>query len=155
MKMLKSGNNFLFFAGAMAIFILFGAGVWFLAFIKKDGENSSPYSVFIREREYVLEVANSNIEREKGLGGRDNLCEGCGMLFVFEKPGRYAFWMKDMRFSLDIIWLSGDEVVFVAHDVSSNFSGVIESSVFADRVIEVNAGVANNIKEGERVKFLR
>lgn len=156
MKILKNINNYLFFAGAIAILILLGASFWFLIKTNKSSDQVYRFTrVAIGEKKYHLEIADSNVEREKGLGGRESLCKECGMLFVFEKHGQYAFWMKDMRFSLDIIWLSGDEVVFVAHDVSPDFSGVIESGIFADRVIEVNAGAANNIKEGERVKFLR
>src|SRR3989344_8724609 len=57
--------------------------------------------------EYTLEMANTDAVRAKGLSGRDELCLRCGMLFVFEQPGQYAFWMKDMRLPLDIVWLLG------------------------------------------------
>ena len=40
-----------------------------------------------------------------------------GMLFLYDEPGRYSFWMKNCRVSLDIIWLGGSfEVVEMAHD---------------------------------------
>lgn len=154
MKILKNINNYLFFAGAIIILILLGTSFRFL--IKTDKSSDQVYRfprVAIGEKRYYLEIADSNVEREKGLGGRESLCEECGMLFVFEKPGRYAFWMKDMRFPLDIIWLLGNEVVFVAPNVSPDFSGVIDPSAFADRVIEINAGAASELKTGERVKF--
>lgn len=155
MKILKNIDDSLFFAGAIAILILLGAGVWFLINIKRLDNNFSLRAVSIGEKKFVLEIADSSSKRQKGLSGGESLCEECGMLFVFEKPGQYAFWMKDMRFSLDIIWLLGDEVVFVAHDVSPDFSGVIEPNVFADCVIEVNAGSASALNLGERVEFLR
>lgn len=155
MKIFKNINNSLFFTGAIVILILLGISVWFLINTKRRDDNFSPRAVLIGEKKYILEVADSNVEREKGLGGRESLCEECGMLFVFEKPGRYAFWMKDMRFLLDIIWLSGDEVVFITRDASPDFSGVIEPSVFADRVIEVNASAARALNVGERLEFLR
>ena len=44
-------------------------------------------------------------ERSQGLSGRPNLAAGTGMLFVFEQAGSYAFWMKDMRFPLDMVWI--------------------------------------------------
>jgi uncharacterized protein len=156
MKMLKDKNNYLFFTCAIIVFILLGAGVWFLINVNKSSDQFHRFPlVEIEGKKYILEIANSNTEREKGLGGRENLCAKCGMLFVFEKPDRYAFWMKDMRFPLDIIWLSGDRVVFVAHNVSPDFSGVIEPEVFADRVIEINAGAARDLNIGEKVNFLR
>lgn len=154
MKMLKSRNNYLFFVGAIAILILLGASFWFLIKTNKSSDQVYRFPrVEIEGKKYYLEVADSDAEREKGLGGRESLREECGMLFVFEKPGRYAFWMKDMRFPLDIIWLLGNEVVFVAPDVDHDFSGVIEPSAFADRVIEINSGAASELKIGERVKF--
>jgi hypothetical protein len=125
----------------------------FLTDVKKVDENFSPRTVQIGTGEYALERADTYAKREKGLGGRESMCAECGMLFIFETPGQYAFWMKDMRFSLDIIWLSGETVVFVAHDVSPDFSGIIEPPVSADRVIELNAGAAKDLVPGEKVIF--
>jgi uncharacterized membrane protein (UPF0127 family) len=155
MKIFKNINNFLVFIGAIAIFILLGASVLFSINTKRSGDYFFPYAVRIGEKKYFLEIANSNAEREKGLGGRENLCAECGMLFVFDRPGRYAFWMKGMRFPLDIIWLSGDSVVFVAHNVEPNFSGILEPDVLADRVIEINANASAGLDLGEQVQFLR
>jgi hypothetical protein len=39
------------------------------------------------------------------------------MLFLFEKPGTYRFWMKGMRFPIDIVWIRDDEVVGIEHNV--------------------------------------
>jgi uncharacterized protein len=150
---MNTKKNLFWFIVAGVLLILFGVSILFLINAKKYSNQSYRFPrVTIGEKRYSLEVADSDAEREKGLGGRDSLCEECGMLFVFEQPGRYAFWMKDMRFPLDIIWLLGDRVVFVAHDVNPNFFGILDPAVFADRVIEVNAGAARNFNVGERVK---
>jgi len=151
---MKRGNLLVICVAAMLS--LFGAGVLlFRTNIEQRDNSVFSRTVLIGEREYFLEIAASNTERKRGLSGREGLCQECGMLFVFPQPGRYAFWMKDMRFSLDIIWLLDYEVVFVAHSVESDFSGSIEPGVVADRVIEVNAGAASILKVGERVEFLR
>jgi uncharacterized membrane protein (UPF0127 family) len=155
MKIFKNKNNYLFFACAIIVLILLGASVWFLVNIKRSSDNFFPRVVRIGEKKYFLEIAKSDVEREKGLGGREDLCAECGMLFVFDRPDRYAFWMKGMRFPLDIIWLSGDKVVFVAHNVEPNFSGIIGPDVLADRVIEINANAVIDLQVGERVEFLR
>lgn len=109
--------------------------------------------VWIDNEMYVLENADTEALRQKGLGGRDILCETCGMLFVFDRPDRYAFWMKDMRFPLTVIWLAGEQVVFIARDVAPDFSGVISPPVPADRVIEINAGRARALNHGDQVRF--
>lgn len=56
-------------------------------------------------------VADTPESRARGLGGRTGLESDEGMLFVFPEDGRYAFWMKDMRFAIDIVWLSSDGVI--------------------------------------------
>src|SRR3989338_5701660 len=50
-------------------------------------------------------VADTPESRERGLSGRDGLASDEGMLFVFQNDGYHTFWMKDMLFSIDIIWL--------------------------------------------------
>lgn len=117
-------------------------------------DTSVPQAVRLGEKTYALEIADTAIERAEGLGGRDSLCVACGMLFVFEKPGRYAFWMKDMRFPLDIVWLLGDRVVFVARGVRPDFSGTINPGVSADRVLELRAGTTEAVGTGEAARFL-
>lgn len=52
--------------------------------------------------------ASSEEQRIRGLGGRPALAKNQAMLFVFEKADKYCFWMKDMRFAIDIIWLDDD-----------------------------------------------
>jgi hypothetical protein len=59
----------------------------------------------------VAEVADTPASRELGLSGREGLRENEGMLFIFDHPGKYGFWMKDMLFPLDIIWINQNGVV--------------------------------------------
>ena len=152
--MKKVSPKKIFFSGIVSILLLWlGANMLFSTDIERFTEKFFSRTVFVGERQYVLERADTDIKREKGLGERDALCKECGMLFVFDEPGQYAFWMKDMRFPLDIVWLSGDNVVFVAHNVQPDFSGIIEPGVAADRVIEVNAGAAESLESGGKVRF--
>ena len=50
-----------------------------------------------------VELAMSDVKKQLGLSGRSNLPEDKGMLFVYDKPNFYSFWMKDMLFPIDII----------------------------------------------------
>jgi len=61
--------------------------------------------------EFRFEVVDTPETRAQGLSGRANVPAGYGMLFVFPEPGRYGFWMKDMRVPIDIIWLADDGTV--------------------------------------------
>lgn len=107
--------------------------------------------------EYQVEVARTFSERARGLGERASLAEGWGMLFVFDTAGRHAFWMKDMRFPIDIVWLNSEyEIVFVAPHVDPGFTGTIVPPVDAKYVLEVNAGEVERAgaSVGDRVHIL-
>ena len=56
-------------------------------------------------RTFEVEIADTVAKRQMGLMNRTEMPEGKGMLFVFEEPGMYRFWMKDTLIPLDIIWL--------------------------------------------------
>jgi|GEM_PF-2261295 len=65
-----------------------------------------------------VEIANNDKSRRIGLSGRDFLEQDTGMLFVFDKESKYAFWMKGMNFPLDMIWINRDkQVVHIATNI--------------------------------------
>jgi hypothetical protein len=69
------------------------------------------------EFELEVEVADSDTERAKGLMYRENLCEYCGMLFIFSSDTENGFWMKDCYIPLDIIFVSEQgEIVDIKRD---------------------------------------
>lgn len=103
-----------------------------------------------------IEVVSDPADMQKGLGGRDSLAKNHGMLFVFAEPGQPAFWMKDMKFPIDIIWIQGSEVVDIAPNlpvVAAEFLSTYQPRVPANYVLEVNAGFAeeHGVKVGDRV----
>ncbi len=90
-------------------------------------------------------VADTPKERARGLSGREQLSDREGMLFEFSRPDEYCFWMKDMKFPIDIIWLGSNKQVV---DIKSNVSPDTYPQTFcpnepAQYVIEVGAGRAN------------
>jgi uncharacterized membrane protein (UPF0127 family) len=62
-------------------------------------------TVMFAEDVVIAEVADTSELRERGLGFRDTLVDGTGMLFVYDSPSTRSFWMKGMRFCLDIVWI--------------------------------------------------
>jgi uncharacterized membrane protein (UPF0127 family) len=75
--------------------------------------------VSIGQYTYTLDTADTDFLRERGLSYRQKIDPYTGMLFVFEKPGVYQFWMKDMNFPIDIVWLDTDKkVVYIEHSLS-------------------------------------
>ncbi len=109
----------------------------------------------------AVEVANDDAKRQQGLSGREALPKDGGMLFVFDEPGRYEFWMKDMRFALDMLWLAGGKVIEVTAKVPAPSSATPEPARIrpqqaVDMVIEVPAGwaAANRVSAGDQVQGL-
>lgn len=62
-------------------------------------------ATFVDGTAVALEVADTEATRNRGLMFRETLAENAGMLFVFERPGFYPFWMQNCRIALDILWL--------------------------------------------------
>ena len=68
--------------------------------------------------EVMADIAVTDEQRAKGLDIKNNLTENQGMLFVFEQPDKYGFWMKGMKFPIDIIWLdSNGAVTHIEHSL--------------------------------------
>ncbi len=109
-----------------------------------------------------LEIADTNAKRELGLSGHKPLVDDQGMLFVFNNIGKYPFWMKDMLFPIDIIWLEPSNidgivnVVYIEKNAQPNsYPTTFGGQVDAQYVLEVNAGFSdkNNLKIGDQIKF--
>ena len=64
----------------------------------------------------TVEIAQTPQEHERGLSYRANLAPDHGMLFIFPQPGIYSFWMKEMRFPLDFMWIDGKNNIVYMHE---------------------------------------
>lgn len=87
-------------------------------------------------------VADDEQERIQGLSQTDFLGRGSGMLFLFSVSDRYGFWMKDMQYAIDIIWMNdAKKVIYIEENVlPETYPKVFTPSVGAKYVLEVPAG---------------
>jgi uncharacterized membrane protein (UPF0127 family) len=103
------------------------------------------------------EVANTKSSRELGLSGRVTMKDGEGLLFVFDNPGRYGFWMKDMKFPLDILWINSSGIVVEAvyNATPESYPQTYINALPASYVLELKAGQAKefDISLGSKVKI--
>lgn len=92
----------------------------------------------------LVDVADTDLKRARGLSGRSGLAENEGMLFIFEHQRRPSFWMKDMHFPIDIIWIDENlTVVDITHSLSPDtFPRTYSPELPVKYVLEVNAGFA-------------
>ncbi len=112
---------------------------------------------------FVVETAITSPQRTQGLSGRPTLPPGSGMLFIFEQEGRHTFWMKEMRFPLDLVWIDAEcTVVDVTLNAPPPAPGQTlaqlprySPGVPAQYVLEINAGEAGSsgIDPGDPVIF--
>lgn len=100
--------------------------------------------VYIDGKPIFATVVDTPETRAKGLSGRKSLAANEGMLFIFPDDGIYGFWMKDMLFPIDIVWISADKrVVHVDSDVSPiTYPRVFEPPLPVRYVLELPAGKA-------------
>lgn len=106
----------------------------------------------------ILEVVRTSEQHALGLSGRERLPAGQGMLFAFAAKDRYGFWMKEMRFPLDIIWIEGKTIVGIEYGIpaptlSTELPALVRPHQPVDRVLEVSAGEADRLHLKEGMKF--
>ena len=126
------------------------------------GERESPASAYptaevtIGIHRVQVEVADTPERRSRGLSGRASLAEGRGMIFPYARADRHGFWMYDMHFDIDIVWIRDDRIVDVTprarHDPPGELP-VYRPREPADLVLEVPAGTAERLgwKIGDEV----
>lgn len=93
------------------------------------------------------QIAKATGEQQRGLGGRACIDGNQAMLFEFNHQGYYSFWMKDMKFPIDIAWIGADKkVVHINTDVSPNtYPKTFVSGQPAQYVLELKANRAKSI----------
>lgn len=109
----------------------------------------------INKQIFFVELAKTPEKQRQGLGGRVKIKEKEGMLFDFGKYSEYSFWMKDMKFDLDIFWINEGKIVYIAKNVSHESLETINPQIMADKVLEINSGLTDkyNLKIGDSVKI--
>ncbi|MDO8584252.1 MAG: DUF192 domain-containing protein [bacterium] len=118
--------------------------------------------IMVGDRPLFLEVVTSTHDVQQGLGDRELLPSGHGMLFVFSEPQILLFWMRHMRFPLDIIWIRDGRIVDLVENFPAPQSWVGPPSAYqsndeADMVLELNAGEAATygLKRGTEIPDLK
>jgi uncharacterized membrane protein (UPF0127 family) len=106
----------------------------------------------------TVEVVDTPEKRTQGLSGREYLSEKAGMLFVFDNTSiKNCFWMKDMNFSIDMVWLNERrEVVTVTPNVTpESYPETFCPEEPAKYGLELRDSNANNldIVEGSKLRW--
>ncbi len=139
------------------LFLLFVLLVLFCGWFTLNKLESGKENIVVGPVSIPVEIRDTPEGRKQGLSGRESLPADEGMLFVFPTKDTQQFWMPDMHFPIDIVWITGGKVVGIEANVSNKFDSdnpvYYSSPEPVDYVLEVNAGfmARHNLKVGEAV----
>ena len=105
----------------------------------------------IADKEYNVEVAETEDQKETGLQGRKELAEDEGMLFIYDEPDEIGFWMEDTYIPLDIIFIN-DEFEVIAVAKGEPESKEIHEEKDVKYVLELNQN--SGVKVGDELDLL-
>lgn len=148
--------------------ILIIIGVILLIFYKPHQAQSPEnyrHTITVGTKTLYADIATSTQDMAKGLSDRLNMNKDQGMLFNFESEQTPTFWMKDMNFALDFLWINNGRVIAITPNAPAapkNSDGSFDNSHLplysppspVNEVLEVNSGWAekNSIQVGDAVK---
>jgi uncharacterized membrane protein (UPF0127 family) len=149
--------------GALFVLIIVAAASFYVVYNSKNIPSGSEKGLQV-SRTMTLDgltlniaVADTESLRERGLGGVRGLSDDEGMLFVFPEDGIYSFWMKDMLFPIDMLWLDAQgSVVYIENSISPNtYPKAFTPDSPARYVLELRAGFSeqHDIRIGSKASL--
>ena len=97
--------------------------------------------------QFVVELAKTPEQRQKGLMGRSSLKAQSGMLFLYESPRHVSFWMKNTLIGLDVIFLSSNgKILKIYHNAKPESLEIMSAGENVSAVLEINGNLAKTIK---------
>jgi uncharacterized membrane protein (UPF0127 family) len=151
MALTKKKNIFRKLAPFIIIIALFLLGFFYLQYLLQRSYSEHEKEQIeweVKGRQISLEIADSSNEWYQGLSNRDDLCENCGMLFVFPEIENKSFVMRNMNFPLDIVFIRSNMIVSVysgAEPEGEKPAIRYNSLEPVNYVLELNSGVARDL----------
>lgn len=141
----------------LSFIVIWGLGINFLKSARINHADTEKREIFLGGTAVYADIADTPAERTLGLSGRSELKDDEGMLFIFETPQAPAFWMKETKFPIDIVWIDENGLVI---SVSAGISPDSYPQKFAPPrpikyVLEVPAGFSEkyHLGPGQEMKF--
>lgn len=138
------------------VLVAFSQSTQFI-FNKEINNETKSTRIQIGDAVFFVEIVDTVKKRQKGLSGMEFLEKSRGMLFIYNEVSFGGIWMKDMLFSIDIIWLDKDlRIVSIKENATPNsYPEVFRPGQEVLYVFEVNAGAVekSGIIIGEQMKI--
>ena len=126
-------------------------------FLAQNNAKNAPKTLKIGVSLLNIEIAKTDLDRERGLSGRVELAENEGLLFIFDREGYYGFWMKDMNFPIDIAWLDKNKkIIHIEENIlPETYPKIFNATSTSLYVLETRAEFFKNskIKIGDFAEF--
>lgn len=144
--------NFIIFIVGFTV----GATFATLYYLNRIQAVTSKVNIKINDQYIVAEMAKTRGDWDKGLSGRDSIGLNEGMYFMFDTPGSYGFWMKGMKFPIDIVWLYGGKIIGFEENIQPPADPNAPDSALKnyyppqpiDRALELHAGRVRLLRAG-------
>jgi hypothetical protein len=143
----------------LVLFLILVGGVVFYQLSQASQMMKTNGKVTINNQLFNVEVVKSDKDRQIGLTKYKAIKDNQGMLFVFDNPDLVSFWMKNMKFPIDIIFIKDDTIVSIVENVPMPTPNTETTTYKPDApvnyVLEINDGLVkkHNIKKGDIVKI--
>jgi uncharacterized protein len=129
-----------------------------IALILSGCSNTKQPTIELGGSKLNLEIARTPTEQTKGLSGHPPLRDNQAMLFVFPTKTIQSFWMKDMLFPIDIVWLDDNKIVKISKHLQPEGTkpeNIYHSDFKVNNVLEIKAGQADalSLHTGDIVKY--
>ena len=143
-------------ATAVTLVAIVVVGALFLFF--STHKHQGLRELYVGKDSVYVYVADTEARRELGLSGRESMPTDEGMLFVFPIEGKFSFWMKDMKFPIDILWLANDgSIIYIQKSVSPDTypQEFAPETGLARYVLELPSGYSqeHNLDIGDKVSI--
>lgn len=148
---------------ALALFLLAGLFVWFLAgdvspLTDLPRGSRDMKQLLVRGTPVDARLAVTREEQIRGLSGTQSLPDGEGLLFVYAEPSRSGIWMKDMNYPIDVLWISEEgKIVHIVENMRpESYPQAYYPDEDATYVLELPSGFVeiHGTQEGDTVEGL-
>lgn len=141
-----------------AIFIILVIGMVVTKNYLQENPSWKTAKATIKNHSFKLHIAKSSKDKQIGLSQKKNLPDDYAMIFPFEKPDYYSFWMRNMVFPIDIIFIKDNSIVTIYPDIKppasqNDILQIFKPKIPADTVLEIKSGLSQkyDFKEGDKV----
>jgi len=142
------------------LLIILILGIVLLSFLGIKKNNTDGQTATINGIKFNLEIAETENEKTVGLAKYQSIEKDFAMYFPFDQKDYYSFWMKDMKFPIDILYIDNGKIVAIFKNVKNPKSQNEELKIYkpeqlASSVLEISAGLSDkyNFQIGDTIKI--